>query len=410
MASDTPAAGATPFRAKGPSYIATIAIGHGIKHWYLAAFAVFLPLIEKEYALTTGGVALLVTLRQVAGSAPNFFIGYVTDRLRDHWNLLLPASLFACAAGMMLAGLAPWYWMLVASIAVSTGSASFWHPPAISMLSTRFPTRKGMAIAFHGSGSGAGEALAPLGVGFLLAMLLADDWKLYVVLAMIPAVGFTALVYWMLSGAGELVHPERTAPPKLTDVFMLLRYPTLRRLAFVNFIRSFAHFGLLSFLPIYLARDLDMDSFGVGFHVALLTLLGVGLGPLLGHYSDRVGRRGPLLIALMVIGLGMVAMGILGSGIGLTIALAITGLFLWSMQDITNAAAMDGAPPGAQGSVVGMMFSSSLIAGAISPAVMATAISLAGERSVIFFVAGASVIPAIVVLALSSMPRVTAKS
>jgi sugar phosphate permease len=106
----------------------------------------------------------------------------------------------------------------------------------------------------------------------------------------------------------------------------------------------------------------------------------------------------------------MVAMGILGSGIGLTIALAITGLFLWSMQDITNAAAMDGAPPGAQGSVVGMMFSSSLIAGAISPAVMATAISLAGERSVIFFVAGASVIPAIVVLALSSMPRVTAKS
>ena len=101
MASDTPAAGATPFRAKGPSYIATIAIGHGIKHWYLAAFAVFLPLIEKEYALTTGGVALLVTLRQVAGSAPNFFIGYVTDRLRDHWNLLLPASLFACAAGMI---------------------------------------------------------------------------------------------------------------------------------------------------------------------------------------------------------------------------------------------------------------------------------------------------------------------
>ena len=161
MAANHQAAGKTPFRATGPAYIATIAIGHGLKHWYIAAFAVFLPLIEEEYQLTTFGVALLGTIRQFAGGSPNFYVGYFSDRFRNHWNLILPISFFAAAASMMLAGLMPWYWPLVFFIAMGGVAAAFWHPPAISMLSTRFPERRGMAIAFHGSGSGAGEALAP---------------------------------------------------------------------------------------------------------------------------------------------------------------------------------------------------------------------------------------------------------
>ena len=47
MAANQPAAAGTSFRATGPVYIATIAIGHGLKHWYIAAFSVFLPLIEE---------------------------------------------------------------------------------------------------------------------------------------------------------------------------------------------------------------------------------------------------------------------------------------------------------------------------------------------------------------------------
>ena len=195
MAANQPAAPGTSFRATGPAYIATIAIGHGLKHWYIAAFAVFLPLIEEEYALTTTGVALLQIIRQIAGGSPNFFVGYISDRFRAHWNLLLPVSFLVAATSMMIAGLLPWYWGVVAGIAGSGIAAAFWHPPAISMLATRFPERRGLAIAFHGSGSGAGEALAPLVVGVILAFILMDDWRQYVILSMIPAVGFAALMY-----------------------------------------------------------------------------------------------------------------------------------------------------------------------------------------------------------------------
>lgn len=405
MSANQSAAPATSFRATGPAYIATIAIGHGLKHWYIAAFAVFLPLIEEEYALTTTGVAMLQIIRQIAGGSPNFFVGYVSDRLRNHWNLLLPVSFLVAAASMMISGLMPWYWGIVAGVAFSGIAAAFWHPPAISMLAERFPDRRGMAIAFHGSGSGAGEALAPLVVGLLLAFILMDDWRLYVILSMIPAIGFAALIYWMLIGAGPPIQHEDTPPARISDVFTMLKYPVYRTLAYTNFTRSFAHFGVLSFLPIYLARDLDMDSAGVGFHVALLTLGGVVIGPLFGHFSDRIGRRLPIVLSLAAVSIGMFAIGVIGEGIGIAIALGIMGLFLWSMQDVTNATAMDSAPVGREGSVVGMMFSSSLIAGILAPIVMGIAISLAEDRSIIFFVAGAFVLPSIVILSKAPLTR-----
>ncbi|MEX2430874.1 MAG: MFS transporter [Dehalococcoidia bacterium] len=410
MAANVPAAPSTSFRAKGPSYLATIAIGHGVKHFYVAAFVVFLPLIEEQYALTAVGVATLGTLRQFGAGAPNFIVGYVSDRLRNHWHLLLPASLLAAAAFLMLAGFSPWYWPLVFCIAMAGASASFWHPPAISMLSLRFPNRRGMAIAFHGAGSGAGEALGPLVVGTVLVLFLANEWRTYVVISFVPAVLIALLLLWMLKGAR--VQPEQPETeeghhptPRLTDIFSMLRFPVYRTLAFANFCRSFSHFGMLTFLTLYL-RDLGMDAQGQGFHVALLTMLGVAAGPAFGYFSDRTGRRMLMVAAFAAISIGMFSMGLAGSGILLTIALAVTGIFLWSVQDVINATAMDAAPQGFQGSVVGLMFTSSFLAGIIAPLIAGGLITLfGGDRIVIFYLSGIVAVPAALALAFGPLTR-----
>ena len=346
MASEASALpGSRSFRAAGPTYIATIAVGHGLKHWYIAAFAVFLPLIVEEYELTASGITAIAIIKQFGGGFPNFFVGYVSDRLSGYWHWMLPLSFFFAALFMMLSGLAPWVWPVVALASLGGLAASFWHPPAISMLSARFPDRRGMAIAFHGSGSGAGEALGPIAVGFILVTWLAEDWRLYTLLSFIPAVVITIVIYWLLSGAPRTKPEPQARPPKLTDTLRLLRYPVYVSLAYANFTRSFSHFGLLSFMPVYLAQDLDMDSSGVGLHVGLLTLLGVVAGPFFGYFSDRIGRRLPIVIAMFVISTSMFAMGIAGEGIVLTLALAFAGLFLWSSQDVINATAMDASPP-----------------------------------------------------------------
>ena len=390
----TTAPSGSSFRASGPVYVATIAVGHGLKHWYVASFAVFLPLIVEEYELSATGVTAIGLIRQFGGGLPNFFVGYVSDRFSSYWHWMLPLSFFFAAFFMMLSGRSPWVWPVVLLAAFSGVAASFWHPPAISMLSARFPRRRGMAIAFHGSGSGAGEALGPLAVGYVLVMWLADDWRAYTLISFIPAVAVTAVIYWMLSGA-------RTAPPetaarrlKLTDTVALLRFPVYASLAYANFTRSFAHFGLLSFMPVYLAQDLEMNSFEVGIHVGFLTLLGVGAGPALGFLSDRIGRRVPIVTAMVVISAGTLVMGAAGGGWLLTVAVAFVGLFLWSSQDVINATAMDASPPGLQGSTVGIMFLSSLTGATVGVIVMGIVVELTDELRSIFWLAGASAAPA----------------
>ncbi|MQF87202.1 MAG: MFS transporter [SAR202 cluster bacterium] len=393
------------FRATSASYIATIAIGHGLKHWYIAAFAVFLPLIVEEYEITAAGLTVIGLIRQFAGGFPNFFVGYASDRLRNHWHLMLPASFFFAALFMMLSGSTPWLWPVIVFASLAGVAASFWHPPAISMLSTRFPNRRGMAIAFHGSGSGAGEALGPLVVGFILVTWLADDWRMYTLISFVPAILITILIYWLLVGA-QAPKPEiPNRSTKLSDTIGLLKYPVYTSLAYANFTRSFSHFGLLNFMPVYLAQDLGMDSFGVGLHVSLLTLLGVGLGPILGYFSDRIGRRIPIVAAMGVIGSSMILIGLTGDGIILTVSLASAGLFLWSSQDVINATAMDAAPDGLQGSTVGLMFLSSLLGASVGVVVMGLVVDLTDSLKSIFWLAGAVATPGMLIFMFAPLRR-----
>lgn len=385
--------------------MATIALGHAAKHWYISAFAVFLPLLEREYALSSLGVAMLVTIRQVGSGLPNFFVGYVADRFRGHWHVLLPITLFGAASAIAMAGIMPWIWPLAACIALAGGIAVFWHPPAISMLSLRFPSRRGLAIAFHGAGSGGGEAFGPLGVGLILTVLLADHWRVYAVASLVPAGLIAVLLYWMLKGAAPPVHTGERRSPKVADLFGMLRYPAYRTLTYANFSRSFAHFGLLAFLPIYLARDLNMDSAGVGAHIALLTLLGIVAGPVFGYFSDRTGRRPLIVIAMLCIAGGLTAMAVAGHGIGLVAALGVTGIFLWSVQDIINAAAMDAAPKGAEGTVVGLMFSSSFLGGIAAPIVAGLLVTATGTRASVFYLSAVVMAPVALVCLLAPLHR-----
>ncbi len=428
MASDASAlSGPGSFRAAGATYIATIAVGHGLKHWYIAAFAVFLPLIVEEYELTATGVTIIAIIKQFGGGFPNFFVGYVSDRLSGYWHWILPLSFFFAALFMMLSGIMPWVWPVIAFASLGGLAASFWHPPAISMLSTRFPDRKGMAIAYHGSGSGAGEALGPLAVGFVLAFWLADDWRLYTLLSFFPAVVITIAMFWLLAGAPRKQPDAQAQLPRLTDPIRLLRYPVYVSLAYANFTRSFSHFGLISFMPVYLAQDLDMDSFGVGFHVGLLTLLGVVFGPLFGYFSDRVGRRLPIVAAMFVIGTGLFVIAAVGETnimldftlpftsvavhaefLVITLALAFIGLFLWSSQDVVNATAMDASPPGLQGSTVGLMFLSSLSGATFGALVMGAVARLTGTYESIFWLGGAVAAPGALIFLFAPLRRASA--
>ncbi len=115
-------------------------------------------------------------------------------------------------------------------------------------------------------------------------------------------------------------------------------------------------------------------------------------------------RTGSVLFGRSI-GVGMAAMGIAGSGIALSVAIALTGIFLWTVQDVTNAAAMDSAPPNAQGTVVGFMFATSFVAGLIAPVLAGILVSVTGDRSSVFFLSSAVMVPVPIVMAFAPLHR-----
>ena len=122
---------------------------------------------------------------------------------------------------------------------------------------------------------------------------------------------------------------------------VLLRNPVLWGLTFVRGLRGMCLISLVTVLPLYLGNELDMNPAWRGFHISLLIVIGLLAKPLAGSLSDRLGRKQVLVPGLLWSCLVTLALVPFDSGIGLTIAVALLGLFLYPDQPILTAAVFD---------------------------------------------------------------------
>ena len=86
-------------------------------------------------------------------------------------------------------------------------------------------------------------------------------------------------------------------------------------------LRTLTQSGLLTFLPVYLAYELNYSPFAVGICMAVLQLGGFVAAPVGGHLSDKLGRK-------RIIMSGMTISGVMIIGMALAEGLGILALFL----------------------------------------------------------------------------------
>src|ERR1700727_4031230 len=100
-------------------------------------------------------------------------------------------SLFWIGFPYLVMGVSHTYWMiLVCATLVGIGN-NLWHPTAIPWLADRFPSRKGLVMAFHGMGANVGDAVAPLVIGILLQSF---NWRTVVVMNVLPGIVVAAFI------------------------------------------------------------------------------------------------------------------------------------------------------------------------------------------------------------------------
>jgi sugar phosphate permease len=350
-----------------------ISAGHGLTHWYTATFYLLLPLIGKELGLSYTEIGLIMTIQHVAGAISNIPGGIIVDTVGKK-GYLMATSLFWVGFPYALMSLAHSYWMLLACVTLVGIGNNLWHPAAISTLARRFPERKGLVLSFHGMGGNVGDAVAPLVIGALLAWY---GWRTVVVINVVPGLVMSLLILLLLGafsmagddGAINAGTGARGFRGYLRDFAALLKNKALILIACSSAMRTMTQAGLLTFLPVYLAYELNYSPFLVGIFLTVLQIAGFIAAPIGGYLSDKMGRKRVITASMTLSAVMIMGMVLAGRSFAFVVFIALVGFFLYAMRSVLQAWAVESVPKNLAGAGVGVQFGMTAIGSGISPIV-----------------------------------------
>jgi MFS family permease len=371
-----------------------ISIGHSLTHWYPATFYLLLPLIGRELGLSYSEIGFIMTCQYVAGAVSNIPGGMVVDTV-GRQGLLMAMSLFWVGVPYFLMSFTHSYWVLLLCVMLVGIGNNLWHPTAIPTLAQRFPNRKGLALSFHSMGGNLGDALAPLAVGALLAVL---SWRSIVILNVIPGLVMASLILFYLGtlriGGAKAKHriaEEKHHGQSLREYFRglseLLKNRELLMLSLGSGFRSLTQNGLLTFLPVFLAYEMGYSPFWVGFCMFVLQAAGFAASPVAGYLSDRMGRRRILMTSMLMTAVVLAFMAFAGRSLAFVLLIAVLGFFLYAIRPVLQAWTLECTPQKMGGTSIGVLFGVQAVGSSIGPAIGGVLADQYGLMSVFFFLA-----------------------
>jgi MFS transporter, FSR family, fosmidomycin resistance protein len=344
-----------------------VTIGHSLTHWYPATFYLLLPLIGAELGLSYVQIGSILTCQATAGALSNVPGGMLVDSV-DRKGLLMALSLFWVGAPYLLMGFSHQYWMLLGCAALVGMGNNLWHPTAIPLLARRFPERRGLVVSIHGMGGNVGDAVAPLVVGAMLSVL---SWRNVMVLNVIPGVMMSCVILLSLGRMLSHSRPAGSAPAsagqRLRDFKQLLGNRTLLMLSAGGGFRAMTQSTLLTFLPVFLAREMGFSSILIGGCMFGMQVAGFTAAPIAGHLSDKMGRRRIIMSSMATSGLILFFMAFAGRSPAFVFLVAFLGFFLFAIRSVMQAWLLDATPPSMGGTSIGIMFGTQAVGAAIGP-------------------------------------------
>lgn len=407
-----------------------IILGHALTHWYPATFYMLLPLIGNELGLSYSQIGFIMTCQYTAGAISNVPGGMLVD-VWGKKGQLMALSLFWVGFPYLLMGFTTEYWMLLLCVMLVGIGNNLWHPTAIPLLGRMFPERKGFVLSLHGMGGNVGDALAPLAVGVLLTTL---SWREIVVLNVVPGAAMSVLLLFFL-GALTFAPKAKAAPsagnnskampatpqPAIVNgggqsmasymdgLKTLVRVPGLFMLTLSSSFRSMTQGTLLTFLPLYLAKEMKYDIFWVGVILAMLQLAGFIAAPIAGHLSDTMGRKTILVSCFGVSGVVLLLMTFAGGTPLFVFLIAVLGFFLYAARPIMQAWMLEATPKNMGGTAIGLMFGMQSGAQAIAPVLGGIVADQYGLLSAFYLLAATIILANIMVIWIPSSDTVEAK-
>lgn len=375
-----------------------ITLGHSLTHWYPATFYLLLPIIGNELGLSFSQIGLIMTCQYLAGVVANVPAGVLVDTV-GRKGLLMTVSLFWVGFPYLLMSFTYSYVMMLLCVVMVGVGNSLWHPAAIPTLAQRFPERKGLVLSLHGMGGNAGDALAPLVVGSLLALL---TWREVVVLNVVPGLLISLLLLVFMGTlqlgrkkpASAVVSASHEDPATqslanyVTGLRQLFRNRSLVILSTSGVFRSMTQTALLTFLPLYLAREMGYSMFLIGVSMFVLQAAGFAAAPVAGHLSDRLGRRSVVMASMAMTAAVLLFMALAGKSQAFVALIAVLGFFLYALRPVLQAWLLETTPKNMGGSSIGILFGTQSLGASAGPLIGGLIADRYGLGATFYFLAG----------------------
>ena len=298
---------------------------------------------------------------------------------------ILGLSIFLVSVFAFALGIATAFWMAVVAASLFSIAITFWHPSAIASISREFSSRRGFAIALHGTGGSVGETVGPILVGFLIVLV---GWRVVLQMSLVPGLLFGLAIWALLRTVPTGKSSDSSLSEYLGSVAGLLRNGRL--LLVLLFAAGFVggQSTILTFLPIYLDENLRASPVTIGIYLSLAQVGGIVSQPLMGYTSDHLGRKLILAPSLAMLGLSFIGLIMAPAGLVFGLVVLAMGAFLFPLMSIILAAAMDLVALGAQATTVSLVFGSAIVVSAFAPALAGVLADSFGTEASFIFGAG----------------------
>lgn len=262
-----------------------------------------LPMVGDQLSIADSMLGTLVSVYSIMVGIFAILAGPVSDKIGRRRILILGCGTMTVA--LTLHGFVTGYYSFIA-VRIFAGSAGgMLSGAAVSYIGDYFPyDRRGWATGWVMSGAAVGQI-----VGIPLGIVMAARWgfrsPFYMFAATMAAT--VLLLFFRVPQPDVRRSQHRLSVGKaVSDYLAMLRRPDIAWAAAAFFMMFLGVSLFVIYLPTWLERDLGVS----GDQIALMFLVGgianVLTGPQVGKLSDRIGRKGIILISCVALSVLMV--------------------------------------------------------------------------------------------------------